>query len=114
MQGNLVGFFDLPVGANAAPRKRQAYASKRLQQVVSNFRKQQAQLRTSTPSGDADGDEIGEGEGSDLDSGPGPSRPAKRRKKSDDSKSKGKKGKAKDEGGLGDSWVADGFGDAKR
>jgi DNA excision repair protein ERCC-5 len=41
-QGNLNEFFDVTSGSGtAAPRKRQAYASKRLQQIVSDFRKQQ-------------------------------------------------------------------------
>lgn len=40
-QGNLLGFLDVPAGG-AVPRKRQAYTSKRLQQVVSDFRKKQA------------------------------------------------------------------------
>ncbi|KAM5532618.1 hypothetical protein V8D89_013744 [Ganoderma adspersum] len=92
-QGNLAGYFDLPLGANAAPRKRQAYASKRLQQVVSDFRKQQAgQRKSATPSLDGDDD------ASDSEPNAEPSRPAKKRKKSDDSKPKGKgrgKGKAK-------------------
>ncbi|KAK0204838.1 PIN domain-like protein [Desarmillaria ectypa] len=39
-QGNLNGFFDVAAGSGTfAPRRRQAYASKRLQQVVSDFRK---------------------------------------------------------------------------
>ncbi|KAJ3793004.1 hypothetical protein GGU11DRAFT_801353 [Lentinula aff. detonsa] len=39
-QGNLNNFFDVSAGGGSvAPRKRQAYASKRLQQVVSDFRK---------------------------------------------------------------------------
>ncbi|KAF5391685.1 hypothetical protein D9757_002398 [Collybiopsis confluens] len=39
-QANLNNFFDISSGSGtAAPRKRQAYASKRLQQVVSDFRK---------------------------------------------------------------------------
>ncbi|KAJ7773400.1 hypothetical protein B0H16DRAFT_1512227 [Mycena metata] len=38
-QGNLDGFFDITGSGTIAPRKRQAYASKRLQQVVSDFRK---------------------------------------------------------------------------
>lgn len=42
-QGTLNGFFDMSVGTGAyAPRKRQPYASKRLQKVVSEFRKEQA------------------------------------------------------------------------
>ncbi|KAG0706759.1 hypothetical protein DFH29DRAFT_116872 [Suillus ampliporus] len=48
-QGNLNSFFDVAPGSGSyAPRKRQAYGSKRLQQVVTDFRKQQAQRNTST------------------------------------------------------------------
>ncbi|KAI0635968.1 hypothetical protein C8Q77DRAFT_1155707 [Trametes polyzona] len=83
MQGNLVGFFDLPLGANAAPRKRQAYASKRLQQVVQDFRKQQAKQRGSpTPAPDDAGGGGGSGSGSEYD-GEGEKaagRPAKKRR----------------------------------
>lgn len=87
MQGNLAGFFDLPVGASAAPRKRQAYASKRLQQVVQDFRKQQAKQRGS-PTPAPDGDDAGDG--SDYeDSEKAVSRPAKKRKTTQ-SKRKGK------------------------
>ncbi|TFK92661.1 PIN domain-like protein [Polyporus arcularius HHB13444] len=90
-QGHLAGFFDIPLGGNAAPRKRQAYTSKRLQQVVSDFRKQQAKLRnSSTPSGD------GEGEVSDFEPD-ADAPPAKKRKKTGEGKSKGK-GKAKADG----------------
>ncbi|TBU33320.1 PIN domain-like protein [Dichomitus squalens] len=90
-QGNLSGFFDIPLGANAAPRKRQAYTSKRLQQVVSDFRKQQARQRNSaTPSLADDGDE------SEFQPSAEAARPAKRRKKSDEATSKGRgKGKVK-------------------
>ncbi|EKM58338.1 uncharacterized protein PHACADRAFT_193460 [Phanerochaete carnosa HHB-10118-sp] len=59
-QGNLNTFFDVPTGAGA-PRKRQAYASKRLQQVVADFRKQ-AQLRPSSPLENASENEYEEGE----------------------------------------------------
>ncbi|KAJ7285096.1 PIN domain-like protein [Mycena rebaudengoi] len=38
-QGDLNGFFDVSGSGTAVPRKRQAYTSKRLQQVVSDFRK---------------------------------------------------------------------------
>ncbi|KAJ7274297.1 hypothetical protein B0H12DRAFT_1042509 [Mycena haematopus] len=38
-QGDLTGYFDITGSGTVAPRKRQAYASKRLQQVVSDFRK---------------------------------------------------------------------------
>ncbi|KAJ3907924.1 hypothetical protein F5879DRAFT_794648 [Lentinula edodes] len=48
-QGNLNVFFDVSAGSGtAAPRKRQAYASKRLQQVVSDFRKKRNSAGTST------------------------------------------------------------------
>lgn len=41
-QGNLNDFFDVTSGNGTyAPRKRQAYASKRLQQVVSDWRREQ-------------------------------------------------------------------------
>ncbi|KAI0671780.1 hypothetical protein C8Q78DRAFT_972448 [Trametes maxima] len=76
MQGNLAGFFDLPAGGNAAPRKRQAYTSKRLQQVVQDFRKQQAKLRgsaTPAPFGDDGGSDYEESEKA-------AERPAKKRK----------------------------------
>lgn len=46
-QGNLNDYFDVSgrSGAPSAPRKRNAYASKRLQQVVNDFREQQAASR---------------------------------------------------------------------
>lgn len=44
-QSNLDNFFDVSVGGGTyAPRKRQAYASKRLQEVVSDFRNNRAKL----------------------------------------------------------------------
>jgi DNA excision repair protein ERCC-5 len=44
-QGTLNGFFDVSVGTGAyEPRKRQAYESKRLQKVVSEFRKEQMRI----------------------------------------------------------------------
>ena len=43
-QGNLNEFFDITAGSGTfEPRKQQAYTSKRLQQVVADFRKQQRQ-----------------------------------------------------------------------
>ncbi|KAJ3837305.1 PIN domain-like protein [Lentinula raphanica] len=49
-QGNLNDFFDVSAGSgSAAPRKRQAYASKRLQQVVSDFRKKRKSSSSSSP-----------------------------------------------------------------
>ncbi|KAF9525645.1 hypothetical protein CPB83DRAFT_795955 [Crepidotus variabilis] len=48
-QGNLNDFLDLSAGSGThAPRQRQAYASKRLQQVISDFRNRQ---RSASPSG---------------------------------------------------------------
>ncbi|KZP00582.1 hypothetical protein CALVIDRAFT_280525 [Calocera viscosa TUFC12733] len=44
-QGTLSSYFDVSVGSGAyEPRKRQAYSSKRLQKVVSDFRKEQARV----------------------------------------------------------------------
>ncbi|KAG2347803.1 PIN domain-like protein [Suillus weaverae] len=52
-QGNLNSFFDVAPGSGSyAPRKRQAYGSKRLQQVVTDFQNQQANRNTSTPVSD--------------------------------------------------------------
>ncbi|KAJ7455354.1 hypothetical protein B0H11DRAFT_2067759 [Mycena galericulata] len=42
-QGDLNGFFDVTGSGTIAPRKRQVYDSKRLQQVVSDFRKKRKQ-----------------------------------------------------------------------
>ncbi|OBZ72087.1 DNA repair protein rad13 [Grifola frondosa] len=81
MQGNLVGFLGLQAGESHAPRKRQAYASKRLQQVVSDFRKEQARQSSSSTSPAADID-TSDDEASE--------RPAKKRKKSAEGKGKGK------------------------
>lgn len=54
-QGNLNEFFDVSAGSGTyAPRKRQAYTSKRLQQVVSEFRNEKAKSKASqspTPAG---------------------------------------------------------------
>ncbi|KAI6168059.1 hypothetical protein EDD17DRAFT_1453682, partial [Pisolithus thermaeus] len=54
-QGDLNEFFNVTSGAGTvAPRKRQAYSSKRLQQVVTKFRKEQAKNRdrSTTPERD--------------------------------------------------------------
>lgn len=55
-QGNLNEFLDIGDGGTHAPRKRQAYASKRLQQVVTDFRKK----RVREPSISASSDESEE------------------------------------------------------
>ncbi|KAF9243402.1 hypothetical protein BU15DRAFT_86379 [Melanogaster broomeanus] len=83
-QGNLNGFFDVtPAAGSYAPRKRQAYGSKRLQQVVSDFRKEQAKMQgrsTRTPTPDQDRDIVPEDEAA----------PPKKRRKTTASR-KGKK-----------------------
>jgi len=76
-QATLSNYFDVSIGAGTyAPRPRQAYASKRLQKVVTDFRKEQKRL--------GDAGEDSEGEGST--SAPGEEEPAKK---------SGGKGKAK-------------------
>ncbi|KAF8440419.1 hypothetical protein L210DRAFT_3645576 [Boletus edulis BED1] len=58
-QGNLNAFLEVDSGAGSyAPRRRQAYASKRLQQVVSDFRKERAKQgrHTGSPTPSQDGD----------------------------------------------------------
>ncbi|KAG1841670.1 hypothetical protein DFJ58DRAFT_70830 [Suillus subalutaceus] len=60
-QGNLNSFFDVAPGSGSyAPRKRRAYGSKRLQQVVTDFRNQQAKRNTSTPVSDEADDLVPE------------------------------------------------------
>jgi len=64
MQGNLNEFFDVTAGTGTfAPRQRQAYSSKRLQQVITDFRKRQKS--TSVPpdftEGSYDADNSGDG-----------------------------------------------------
>ncbi|KAH8829812.1 PIN domain-like protein [Flagelloscypha sp. PMI_526] len=93
-QGNLNEFFDISAGSGTlAPRQRQAYSSKRLQQVISDYRKTKNGGKkrglSSSPQ-----DDTGE-------NGEEPTRkqpPAKRRKAAaipKDSTSKGRKGKKK-------------------
>ncbi|KZT41207.1 PIN domain-like protein [Sistotremastrum suecicum HHB10207 ss-3] len=60
-QGTLEGFFDISVGTGTyAPRKRKAYTSKRLQDVVKTFRKEKSRdsalSRSTTPDGRSDED----------------------------------------------------------
>lgn len=53
-QSNLDGYFGDPIGGSAIPRKRQAYSSKRLQKVVTDYREdQRRRSRTSAKSGDS-------------------------------------------------------------
>ncbi|KAL0574982.1 DNA repair protein rad2 [Marasmius crinis-equi] len=84
-QGNLNEFFDVSGGSGTlAPRKRQAYASKRLQAVVSDFRKKRKNA-TSTPASASDEDSEVEEE---HDSGSPP--PTKKTKTSNTTSRKGK------------------------
>ena len=90
-QGNLGAFFDVPVGVGA-PRKRQAYSSKRLQQVVSDFRKKQraegAQSQGDTPESDTEEEDES-------------SRPKKRRKAGETSSASASKKKSETTRGSG-------------
>ena len=83
-QGNLNEFFDVSAGSGTyAPRKRQAYSSKRLQQVVSEFRSEKAKLKTgNSPTPAASEGSTGSGADNDIDEGP-----TKKRRKT---KAKGK------------------------
>lgn len=90
-QGNLGAFFDVPVGVGA-PRKRQAYSSKRLQQVVSDFRKKQraegAQSQGDTPESDTEEEDES-------------SRPKKKRKAGEASSASASKKKSETTRGSG-------------
>ena len=90
-QGNLGAFFDVPVGVGA-PRKRQAYSSKRLQQVVSDFRKKQraegAQSQGDTPESDTEEEDES-------------SRPKKKRKVGETSSASASKNKSETTRGSG-------------
>ncbi|KAL0954498.1 hypothetical protein HGRIS_003465 [Hohenbuehelia grisea] len=70
-QGNLNEFMDVGgATGNYAPRKRTAYASKRLQKVVSDFRKKQQQVSESVAS-----EESASGPGSEFEEGPAKKKP---------------------------------------
>jgi len=81
-QSNLTGFFDISSGSGTyAPRKRQAYTSKRLQNVVDDFRKKRGRASSSpgpSHSHESDGN-VDE-----------PSPPSKRKKSVQGAKPKGK------------------------
>ncbi|KZT29752.1 PIN domain-like protein [Neolentinus lepideus HHB14362 ss-1] len=65
-QGNLNSFFDVTAGSGTyAPRKRQAYTSKRLQEVVKTFRDQRSKSKdiASVSASPSPPDEIEEAEG---------------------------------------------------
>ena len=73
-QGNLGSFFDIPTGGGA-PRKRQAYSSRRLQQVVADYRAKRA-----SDSGAAAPSASNSGEESNHEDEDGQPKPKKRRK----------------------------------
>lgn len=63
-QGNLTDYFDISLGTGAfEPRKRQAYSSKRLQELVSEHRKKRRHENAGLDDGDTQGeDDGGDGE----------------------------------------------------
>jgi DNA excision repair protein ERCC-5 len=85
-QGTLSGYFDATGGFGSgtlAPRKRQPYASKRLQQVVSEYRKSKDESGaddTSTESNKEDGTENSKGKQKRKTGRTTPNPPKKRRK----------------------------------
>ncbi|EAU85580.2 flap structure-specific endonuclease [Coprinopsis cinerea okayama7 len=80
-QGNLTDFFGVGGGSGTiAPRQRQAYASKRLQQVVSEFRKKRG-LQREKSRGVSVGMDSGAEEGEGESEGSGPSKPVRKRKR---------------------------------
>ncbi|KJA26408.1 hypothetical protein HYPSUDRAFT_159469 [Hypholoma sublateritium FD-334 SS-4] len=91
-QGTLNNFLDLSAGSGShAPRQRHAYASNRLQQVISDFRNRQ-KSGSVTPRSKPTSDAEEQRDGSNSDAGP----PAKKRKKKVSTPTdKGAKGKAK-------------------
>ncbi|TCD61117.1 DNA repair protein rad2 [Steccherinum ochraceum] len=97
-QGNLLGFFDAPAGVGMAPRKRQAYSSKRLQQVVADFRKKQ---RADSASTGADGSRAGSSSESEAEEEERPKKKRKtaNRKRKGQAKDKEKEGEAAEDGG---------------
>jgi DNA excision repair protein ERCC-5 len=72
-QSTLSGYFDASGGFGSgtlAPRKRQPYTSKRLQQVVSDYRKKKDDNRSTAPMhNDTAGDQVGEEAPDGRDSG---------------------------------------------
>jgi DNA excision repair protein ERCC-5 len=94
-QGNFNEFFDVSAGGGTyAPRKRQAYSSKRLQQVVSEFRSEKAKV----PKGQSPTPGVSEestGSGADNDAVDAEEGPVKKRRKT--------KGRGKEQAEAGDS-----------
>ncbi|TFK33242.1 hypothetical protein BDQ12DRAFT_691478 [Crucibulum laeve] len=74
-QGNLNEYFDVTAGSGTfAPRKRQAYTSKRLQQVVSDFRKRRKSSSAEGTPAPAQGSGSGSGSGSEVEGAPPPTK----------------------------------------
>ncbi|KAG5646986.1 hypothetical protein DXG03_001710 [Asterophora parasitica] len=86
-QSNLSNFFDMSAGSGTyAPKKRQVYASKRLQNVVDDFRKSTKRARGSVALASGSGSRSGQSDSDeDFDS-----TPAKKRKKVGNGNGKGK------------------------
>lgn len=84
-QGTLNSYFDVSLGSGTyAPRRRQAYSSKRLQQVVTDFRAERNKLKNRV-TGDAE--DNGDGSGEEE----GPPRKKRKRKKASQQQTLSKK-----------------------
>jgi len=96
-QGNLNDFLDISAGTGThAPRQRQAYASKRLQQVISDFRKRQKSTSPSTPRSGSQAPSQDEGSGSNSNESENDAKaPAKKRKKTSSPTRGNSKGKTR-------------------
>src|SRR6188768_1581354 len=96
-QGNLNDFLDISAGTGThAPRQRQAYASKRLQQVISDFRKRQKSTSPSTPRSGSQAPSQDEGSGSNSNESENDAEaPVKKRKKTSSSTRGNSKGKTR-------------------
>ncbi|TFK49959.1 PIN domain-like protein [Heliocybe sulcata] len=88
-QGNLDTFFDVTAGSGTyAPRKRQAYTSKRLQEVVRNFRDQRSKSKDSASATTSPSPRDGAGESDDAS-------PARKRRKTASTSNKESAGQRK-------------------
>ncbi|KAI0044031.1 hypothetical protein FA95DRAFT_1562646 [Auriscalpium vulgare] len=101
-QGNLNEYLNVTSGQGAyAPRKQKAYASKRLQQVVNDFRKEQAKLKqasgsdTPVPDASASSSSDDDSTAAPLAKGKGKGKAARKAAPKEKSASAGSRGKAK-------------------
>ena len=100
-QGNLNEFFNVASGSGTyAPRKRQVYSSKRLQQVVSEFRSEKAKLNKGRSPSPA----VSEGSTGSVVDEHADGEPVRKRRKT------GAKGKGKARAEVGDSTGKKAFG----